>query len=206
MAFYVHLVRHGEVDNPDHVVYGRMPGFGLTERGRRQARDAGRYLARRPVVAIWSSPLERALETASTIAQPHGLAVSVDDDFTEWRLADGWQGIVWEDLPQRRPGELEMYLEAPWDLPFALESLERCADRMAAAVLAANERHRDGDVVIVSHQDPVQAVRLLLTGRTLREQHIDKPGHATVITVEHGTPWSEVSRYDPPEQESFPPA
>jgi len=205
MAFYAHLVRHGEVDNPEHVVYGRMPGFGLTDRGRRQAIDAGRYLARRPIVAVWSSPLERALATAVVIAQPHALPVHVDEDLTEWKLADRWQGIVWEDLPERLPGELETYLETPWDMPFAPESLEACADRIAAAVVRANERHRDGDIVVVSHQDPVQAVRLLLTGRSLHDQHDEKPEHATVITLENDVPWREVSRYDPAEQEPFPP-
>ncbi len=205
MANYVHLVRHGEVDNPEHVVYGRMPGFGLTDRGRRQAADAGRYLRRRPIVAVWSSPLRRAVATADAIAQPHGLPVHVDDELTEWKLADRWQGIVWEDLPERFPGELETYLESPWDLPFAPESLEACADRMAKAVVRACEDHRTGDVVVVSHQDPVQAVRLLLTGRTLREQHDHKPEHATVITLEKDSAWREVSRYDPDEQEPFPP-
>lgn len=205
MAFYTHLVRHGEVDNPRHVVYGRMPGFGLTDRGRRQAEDAARYLGRRPVVAVWSSPLERALETAAIVAAKHALAVNVADGLTEWMLADSWESLVWEDLPVLRPGELEAYLEHPWDLAFSSETLETCADRMAAVINDVNQGHRDGDVVFVSHQDPVQAVRLLLTGRSLFDQHLEKPEHATVITLEPGRPWSEVARYDPSEQEAFPP-
>lgn len=95
MASYVHLIRHGEVENPEHVVYARLAGFGLSDRGRRQATEAARYLARRPVVAVWSSPLQRALETAWVLAEPHGLPVLVDDELTEWKLADDWAGIVW---------------------------------------------------------------------------------------------------------------
>lgn len=205
MAFSVHLVRHGEVDNPRHLVYGRLPGFGMTDRGRRQAEDAARYLGRRPVVAVWSSPLERALETAAIIAAKHSLAVNVADGLTEWMLADSWENLVWEDLPDAKPGQLEAYLEHPWDLPFSSETLEACADRMATAVHDLNDRYRDGDVVLVSHQDPVQAVRLLLTGRSLSDQHHEKPEHATVITLEPGTPWTELARYDPGEQEAFPP-
>ena len=111
MARHVHLVRHGEVDNPQHVVYAALPGFELSELGRLQAKEAARYLSRQPIVAVWSSPLERSLSTAAVIASRSGLPVSVDADLTEWKIADGWAGIVWEDLPIRRPGELEAYLE-----------------------------------------------------------------------------------------------
>ena len=57
----IHLIRHGEVDNPRDVVYADMPGFGLSETGRRQAEAAGSYLAATPLVRIVSSPLDRAL-------------------------------------------------------------------------------------------------------------------------------------------------
>lgn len=205
MANLVHLVRHGEVDNPDHLVYGRLPNFGLSDRGRAQAEDAARYLARPPIVAVWSSPLARALETAGLIARRHQLPVKVDEDLTEWRLADEWEGLVWEDLPDRKPGQLEAYLEKPWDLPFSKESLEECAHRVAAVVRRLDEAHREGDVVVVGHQDPTQAARLLLTGATLAEQHEDKPLHATVLSLRAGTPWEELARYDPEDQVRFPP-
>lgn len=206
MANLIHVVRHAEVLNPDHIVYGRLPHFGLSDRGHRQAVDAARYLSGQPVVAVWSSPLERALQTANTIAGRHNLPVRVDEDLTEWRLADVWQGIIWEDLPDRRPGELEAYLATPWDLPFSPESLEQLAERMVTAIKAISERHPEGDVVIVSHQDPVQVARLALTGAAITDQHTNKPGHATVHTFEPSKGWEEVARYDPEEQEAFPPA
>lgn len=205
MANLIHLVRHAEVLNPDHIVYGRLPHYGLSELGRHQAADAARYLAGQPIVAVWSSPLERALETAGIIAARHNLPVRVNDDLTEWKLADSWEGIVWEELPESRPGELEAYLAHPWDLPFAAESLEQLGARMVTTIKAINDRHTEGDVVVVSHQDPVQVARLIFSGTPLSEQHTDKPMHGTVYTFQPDSNWAEAARYDPENQVEFPP-
>src|ERR1700722_5403873 len=79
----VHLLRHGEVYNPDHVLYGRLPGFQLSLRGRQQAEIAARYLAARPVGHVVSSPLERARETAEPLVAALGLQLAIDDRFIE---------------------------------------------------------------------------------------------------------------------------
>src|SRR5690554_7235372 len=83
MATRVHLVRHGEVHNPDHLVYASLPGFGLSPTGEEQARAVARYLGRQPVVGIWSSPLERALRTAEAVANRTGLAVKIEEGLAE---------------------------------------------------------------------------------------------------------------------------
>lgn len=204
MAGRVHLVRHGEVHNPGHVVYASLPGYRLSDTGIAQAQEVGRYLRSAPIVAVWSSPLERAIATAEPIASQHDLPILVDEEFIEWRMADDWAGIAWEDLPAERPGELEAYMEHPLDLPFARESLQALAERMRKAVTALSGRY-DGDVVVVSHQDPVQAARLSLTERDLSSQHRDKPGHGTVITLKPGTPWTELTAWTPTQSEPFPP-
>ena len=61
----MHLLRHGEVHNPDGVLYGRLPGFHLSERGRQMAQMVGDHLAARDVACVVASPLERAQETAA---------------------------------------------------------------------------------------------------------------------------------------------
>jgi broad specificity phosphatase PhoE len=206
MAALVHLVRHAEVHNPDHVVYASLPGFGLSPRGRRQAWETARHLASRPVVAVWSSPLQRAVDTAAEIAARFALPVAVEPGLVEWRLSETWAGICWEDLPTRRPGELEAYLRHPLDLAFSPESLADLAGRMASTVERLHHRHPEGEVVVVSHQDPVQAARLHLTGASLADLHRDKPGHGTVLGLRPGSPWTETGAWSPPEQEAFPPA
>ena len=81
----VHLVRHGEVENPHGILYGRIPGYHLSETGRLMAKTAADYLAGRDVTVLKSSPLERALETAEPFAAEFGLGVEADD-----RLIESW--------------------------------------------------------------------------------------------------------------------
>ncbi|MGH8913580.1 MAG: histidine phosphatase family protein [Acidimicrobiia bacterium] len=203
MAALVHLVRHAEVDNPDHLVYADLPGFGLSPHGVEQARRVGRYLGPRPVVAIWSSPLERSLRTAEEIAGRTGVPVKVDPDLTEWRMASRWRGHTWRDIPLAFPGELEAYLEHPDSLTFGDETLEALADRMAATARRLDAEHPHGDVVIVSHQDPIQAGRLRLVGSHLGALHDDKPGHGAVVTLRPGAVWRPETVWEPGESPRF---
>lgn len=197
MAELVHLVRHGEVHNPHHLAYASLPGFRLSALGVRQAREAGRYLARRPIQAVWSSPLARAMETAKNLAAPHQSNIRVLPDLVEWRLLDRWAGHPWEKLAELFPGEVEAYLHHPWDLDFASETLEELADRIAGAVRKVEGTTTGGEVAVVGHQDPIQAGRLALTGRPLDQLFRDRPGHGTVITLRPGSSWTEIRRWDP---------
>lgn len=203
MAALVHLVRHGEVTNPDNLVYGSLPGFGLSTLGLEQARKVGRYLGPRPLVAIWSSPLERSLRTAEEIAARSGVPVRVDPDLTEWGLSDRWKGHAWSSLSSSFPGELEAYLDRPEQLAFSPESLAELADRMSAVSKRLDQEHPHGDVVLVSHQDPIQAARLRLTGSPLAGIHTDKPGHGAVVTLRPGDTWREETIWNPGDTPGF---
>src|SRR5580700_10470512 len=81
----VHLLRHGEVDNPHGIIYGRLPGYHLSANGRAMAAAAADYFAERAVVALFCSPLERAQETARPVAERLGLPIVTDD-----RLLESW--------------------------------------------------------------------------------------------------------------------
>ncbi|MDH3606444.1 MAG: histidine phosphatase family protein [Acidimicrobiia bacterium] len=200
----VFLVRHGEVENPDRVVYADIPGFGLSERGRREAAAAAEFLGGISVDAIYASPLDRAQETASYISKACGVPISSREDLTEWLVARRWKGVMWEDLPTAFPGELEAYLEHPTDLPFAEESISMLGDRVASAARELAAAHPDGNIVLVSHQDPIQAGRLILRGLPLTELHLNRPGHCDVLTLEPGEPWMEIG-YWVPDIEGDPP-
>ena len=193
----VFLVRHGEVENPDRVVYADLPGFGLSDRGRDEAAAAARFLAPMSVTAIYASPLDRAQETASFISKACGAPVGTRDDLTEWLVARRWKGVTWEDLPTAFPGELEAYLDHPTDLPFAEESIPQLGNRVAAAVVELAAAHPNERIAMVSHQDPIQAARLTLRGLPLRELHLNRPGHCDVLTLEPGEPWQEIGHWVP---------
>ncbi len=79
----VHLLRHGEVYNPDRVLYGRLPGFRLSDRGVEQAEIAAEFLAARDIGYLVSSPLERARQTAAPLAALTGLDVATDERLIE---------------------------------------------------------------------------------------------------------------------------
>jgi broad specificity phosphatase PhoE len=192
------LVRHGEVHNPHHVCYGDLPGFGLSPDGIRQARATADRLAAAGADLLICSPLRRARETAGIIGRRLRLSPALDDRLTEWRLARRWAGTIWEDLPTAFPGELEAYLDHPADLPFSPESIEAVADRVVALVDELGRLHPGKQVILVSHQDPIQAARLRLTGGSPADLHADKPGHGSVLVLAPGSPWRPAAPWSPP--------
>jgi broad specificity phosphatase PhoE len=197
----VMLVRHGKVANPNHVVYADLPGFDLGPDGVLQAHAVGRHLADHPVGAVISSPLVRAVHTASSIAQRHGLDVITDERLSEWDLSRRWVGQIWEELPSIVPGELEAYLENPADLSYAHETLSMLSTRVVAAIEHGLES-LSRNIVVVAHQDPVAVAALVLTGGQLEDLLDDPPTHASVTTVERDPSgaWRRTHRWDPSER------
>ena len=154
----IHLVRHGHVENPDRVLYGRLPGFNLSARGRAQAELLGRYFAPVPLTAVLASPLERAQQTAAAIAEPHGLEVETDERLIEASsLFEGVAGnLVWYIV--RHPGiwwKLRDLRTPSWG-----ERNVDLAERVQAAVTSVRERFPGQQVVLVSHQAPIWVARL----------------------------------------------
>ncbi|MGO8957694.1 MAG: histidine phosphatase family protein [Streptosporangiaceae bacterium] len=161
----VHLVRHGEVENPDRVLYGRIPGFGLSDVGRQMAKAAADYLAGRDVAVLRSSPLQRALETAEPIEAELGLAVAVDDRLIEpWNYFEGMRFGV-GDGALRQPKHwlaLRNPFRPSWGEPY-----REVADRMLAAARDAARAAEGREAVCVSHQMPIWIARRAAEGRRL---------------------------------------
>jgi broad specificity phosphatase PhoE len=161
----VHLIRHGEVYNPDGVLYGCLPGFRLSDKGVRQARAAADALADRDIVAVIASPLQRAQETAAPIAARHNLTVDTDPDLIE--SANFFEGKrvgpgdgAWRD--PRFWWQLRNPFTPSWGEPY-----KQIAARMTTAIDKARARATGHEAVCVSHQLPVWTARLSLTGRRL---------------------------------------
>jgi broad specificity phosphatase PhoE len=161
----IHLLRHGEVANPQRILYGRIPGFHLSEDGRLMAKAAAAFLAGRDVVTLLSSPLERAVETAAPLSAQFGLDVSTDD-----RLIEPWnhfEGTTFGPLSGalRNPAHWR-YVYNPfrpsWGEPYA-SIAARMRDVMADTVRAA----RGHEAVCVSHQLPIWIARRAAEGKPL---------------------------------------
>jgi broad specificity phosphatase PhoE len=158
----VHLVRHGEVFNPQKVLYGRLPGYRLSEAGERQAKVTAEYLAGLDVATVVSSPLERARQTAAPIAAAHGLPVQADHRLIESHNA--FEGTSFEAGPAlfRRPAMWKLLrnpLRPSWGEPYS-----EIATRMLAAVRDWRDTHPGRHVVLVSHQLPIWTARRALEG------------------------------------------
>jgi broad specificity phosphatase PhoE len=161
----VHLLRHGEVHNPTGVLYGRLPGYRLSDRGRAMAERLAETLAARDVRSVVSSPLQRAQETAAPVAAALGLDIGTDDRLIE---ADNvFQGLTFGvgDGSLRRPSHWR-HLWNPFRPSWGEPYVEIVA-RMRAAIDAARASLESGEVVLVSHQLPIWSVRSALEGRPL---------------------------------------
>src|SRR5580698_10693413 len=153
----VHLLRHGEVENPDGVLYGRLPGYHLSAEGRLMALAAADFFAERPVVSLYCSPLERAQETARPVAERLGLPIVTDDRLIEsWNHFEGLKFAV-GDGALRQPSHwprLVNPFRPSWGEPY-----RDVAARMLAAMESAREAAAGREAVCVTHQLPVWVTR-----------------------------------------------
>lgn len=156
----IHLVRHGEVENPKGVIYGRLPGYHLSERGQRQAAAAADRLADADIAIVRSSPLERAQETAGAIAERHGLEIETDERVLESHSTlEGVGRSLWSFV---RSPQHWWHFRNPMT-PSWGESFSDIRKRMSDAIEEAVEAAGGREVVIVSHQTPVLVARMALT-------------------------------------------
>ncbi|MFB4313730.1 histidine phosphatase family protein [Actinomadura sp. 21ATH] len=193
----VHLLRHGEVHNPEGVLYGRLPGYRLSEDGVLMAKAAARWFGDRDVAALFSSPMQRAVETARPMADAFDLPVTVDDGLLE---ADNhFEGMTFGvgKGSLRRP-EHWRYLLNPFR-PSWGEPYKEIAGRMRAAVIRAREAARGREAVCVSHQLPIWILRLHAEHRRLWHHPIKRECALASVTslAFEGTRLVEVSYCEP---------
>ncbi len=170
----VHLLRHGEVDNPHGIIYGRLPGYHLSANGRAMAAAAADYFAERAVVALYCSPLERAQETARPVAERLGLPIITDDRLIEsWNHFEGLKFGV-GDGALRRPGHWPFLVN-----PFRPSWGEPYHD-VAARMLAVMETAREAAAGPGGGVRHAPAAHLGHQAQGRRQAAVAQPGHARV--------------------------
>ena len=165
MTTIVHFLRHGEVENPKHILYGRLPGYLLSAVGEQMAKAAAQSVANRDITYVVSSPLERAMRTAAPVAEQFGLEIETDERLIE--ASNFFEG--------RRVGVGDGALRDPrnwWVLrdPFQPswgESYVKIAQRMTAALHAARAAAEGHEALCVSHQLPIWTLRRSLEHKRL---------------------------------------
>ncbi len=203
MPRQLHLVRHGEVFNPERVLYGRLPGYSLSERGEQMAAAAADFLAERgrPIAAIHSSPLERTQQSAAPLATLTGHTVQLDERLIEG-ANDFEGGRMRGPEGQLRDPKNWWKLRNPWQ-PSWGEPYESIVRRMKAAMdsaqVEADRAGFDGDLVLVSHQLPIWMAHRASRREPLpHDPRSRRCALSSVTTFEkHGGRWIEVAYADP---------
>ena len=161
----VHLLRHGEVDNPKGILYGRLPGYHLSELGVQMAERVAKTVSGRDITYLVASPLERAQETAKPAAETLGLEIVTDERVLESENVFEGRRFGVGDGSLRKPSAWK-YLYNPWR-PSWGEPYKDVVVRILAAMHDAREEAAGQEAMIVSHQLPIWIVRSFVEGRRL---------------------------------------
>jgi broad specificity phosphatase PhoE len=166
MKTTIYLVRHGEVFNPKQILYGRLPGFGLSRTGKIQAQKLGTYLSGRPIHTIYASPLARTRQTASFVRKHHpAVPFSVDR-----RLIEVKTPLEGASLSELEKGGWNFYQEKY----FAQggERLDDIWNRMNDFFSEIVPRHEGHEIVVVSHGDPIMLTAAKHSGKPIAVESI----------------------------------
>ncbi|WP_354174184.1 MSMEG_4193 family putative phosphomutase [Arthrobacter sp. UYEF36] len=180
------LVRHGETPTTGTVLPGRAPGLHLSERGRVQADRVSERLTGLPVDALYSSPLERACETAEPTAARTGLDVKHDDGLLECDFGE-WTGAAIADLAALPEWQIVQHSPSAFRFPNG-ESFPEMQARIVGAMEALRDAHAGGVVVCFSHADPIKAAvaHALGTPLDLFQRIVISPGSVSAISFVEG--------------------
>lgn len=175
-ADLIHLVRHGEVFNPDGILYGRIPGFHLSELGHAMADAAAASLTGHPVRALYASPLQRTQESAAPWAKRFALEIQSDERLIE--PTNWFEGKIMRKAirdPRSWP-QLRNPLTPSWGEPFL-----SVAARMLAVVEDAWQGIDSGEAVLVSHQMPI--VMVARSVKDMRLAHDPRNRRCTLSSI-----------------------
>ena len=195
-ADLIHLGRHGEVCNPDHVLYGRIPGFGLSELGKLMAKESADSKIGHPITRLYASPLQRTQESAAPWSANFGLDIITDERLIEpWNLFEGTAGFGAKALrnPRLWP-KLRNPFKPSWGEPYA-----SIAARMLDVIETAWNATESGEVVLVSHQLPIWMAHRELAGERLFHDPRKRRCSLSSITsfARDGDSFVEVDYQDP---------
>jgi len=197
----VHVLRHGEVENPNKILYGRQPGWYLSSRGQEMAAILGEWSKSIDLGALHVSPLQRAQETAAPIAAVHKIAITTDEHLIE--AANIFEGKSFElgSGVLKHPSSWR-HLYNPWKPSWGEPYVEQI-NRMLAAVFAAKDAANGKDAICVSHQLPIWILRSAIENRRLFHDPRKRECTLASVTSIHfdsegvisGTSYSEPARH-----------
>jgi probable phosphoglycerate mutase len=160
-----YLLRHGEHGLLGRVLAGRMPGVGLTERGRAEIAAAAERLAEANIAAVYSSPLQRTRESAEIVAERLNLPIVFREDVIELDFGE-WTGATFDAIRADPRWQLWSTLRSTASIPGG-ESMREVQRRVVEALLELHAAHLEDSIVIVSHGDVIRAALVFALGMPL---------------------------------------
>ncbi|GAA0638161.1 histidine phosphatase family protein [Bifidobacterium pullorum] len=204
-ATTIHFVRHGEVHNPGHVLYERLPGFHLSERGRRMAEATGRYIAASPqmntAAAVYSSPLDRTRETAQAILSALNETRATRGESplelnTDPRIIEAGNNFRGKRIGH---GEGALWRNGNWKLVTNLwkpswgESYRQIAARVGAFAQEKVKEYAGRQIIVVTHESPIWSYRHLLeTGHPEHNMLLRHTALASVTSITYDSDSGDV--------------
>lgn len=156
----VYLLRHAAYENPKKIFHGRLPGFPLSREGREMAKQLAGRLAQQPIMAVYTSRLTRAYQTAMIVARPHRLGVTTDE-----RLLDIRSPLQGKSIALIESLDSDFYSDAL--VKAGAERLEEVHARIDAFLREVARKHVGEQIVVTSHGDPIMAIATTYAGKRL---------------------------------------
>ncbi|MFL7792155.1 MAG: MSMEG_4193 family putative phosphomutase [Anaerolineae bacterium] len=178
------LIRHGANDaHKEGILTGWTPGVHLNQEGRAQAEALAQRLASTEIEAVYSSPLERTLETAEIVAAPHNLPVVVREGLGEVRLGR-WTGQSLEKLRKRRLWRKVQFVPSMMRFPGG-ESFLEVQSRAVAELEHLSSEHPEQTIAVISHADVIKAAVAYIIGLHLDlfQRLVIAPASLTVLDL-----------------------
>jgi broad specificity phosphatase PhoE len=191
MQTYIYLIRHGEVYNPQAILYGRLPRFGLSDRGKKQLQKTGEFLKDKQINFLYTSPLLRAKQSAEIIKKELGISpLHISDQIIEVRTS--YQGKKFSDLDSLQS---EVYLKP---LRASDETIGQIAQRMQQFIKQTTKKHNGQHIAVVSHGDPIMIVKALsknkeLTFSNFKTTPYIQQGEVYQLTIDDKKGMSEIT-------------
>jgi broad specificity phosphatase PhoE len=180
-TFY--LIRHGDKTDSDTMV-GRAPGVHLTAQGRLQAKRVARHLRFAAIERIFSSPLERAVETVQPLAKAKGLPIESSLAFHEIDMG------AWTGVPMKRLNAIPSWrrfcrFHGGTSIPHG-ETLAEAQARMVSQMIRLHEEHPRKGIAIATHEDPIRLAVCFFIGAPIEVyEHLTiRLGSVTVLTLD----------------------
>ncbi|MBI2614054.1 MAG: histidine phosphatase family protein [Candidatus Levybacteria bacterium] len=162
MITRIFFVRHGQVDNPDKVMYGRLPGFPLSQDGKAQIAKTAELLSKKNVSAIYASPLLRTKQSAKIIADILHLPINYSEDILE--IKSSLQGQTFSYISAHFP-KLNIYASAKNN--FSDETIEDVAQRMQEFSDQIIKKYKGKNIAVIGHGDPIMIIKAQIRGLPL---------------------------------------